>query len=237
MASLGPASPGASADQPSNSNSNSTNSSAAASPRAAADRSAPPSPSVSLLRIVPESKAEDGSPGLGGGGLRHVSEFDLVRYDKNAATDDFEAALSRTIMKRCFDALDVEGAGRISPGRLVDLANYLRLPVGADALAAADAPPEQDIVAAFPLGCTFDEFYAWWRGLDELAGKQKLALVSAEFAEPFHVQQLLRVESGEKYTLNYRVHFRLRDMENGKEVPASPWHDIPVCVPAYGGVS
>jgi inorganic pyrophosphatase len=157
-----------------------------------------------------------------------ISEWDLVRYDRGS--NNYEEQLSRNIMRRCFESLDVEGRGHISRERLVDLAKYLRMPHGDSPAEQTSADKDRNILLKFPNGCTFEDFFSWWKSLDDWEGGQKFALVSAKFAEPFHVQQLMTREEGEKFTLNWRCHFLLKDTETGAVVPASPWHDIPLYV-------
>ena len=165
---------------------------------------------LSSERVVADCGTPDGR-------TRSVSELDLARYDKG----DLTGVMARNVMKRCFAAFDVESHGRIDAERMQSLIEYLHR-------GAADV---QSLLAKCPNGCTFDDFFGWWESLADKGTKaEEFALVNAHFADNIHVQQLLVSESGDKFSLNYRVTFQLRNMETGVVVPASPWHDIPLFV-------
>lgn len=152
------------------------------------------------------------------GMTRLVSDFDYVRYEKHDAVfEKVRMEMSKKIMKRCFDAFDVELHGALKGDRFDGFAEYIRNPT---------------LEKQFPnKSVTWDEFWAWWENLEDNDDKEEFfSLVGGQFSVPFHVHQLIIEESGEKFTLNYRVNFKLRDTETEEVRPCSPWHDIPLFV-------
>lgn len=145
---------------------------------------------------------------------RYVSDFDYLRYEKN--NEQFTQEMSKKIMKRCFDAFDVELHGKLAGDRFKGFAEYIK---------------NKSLPAKFPDGCSWEEFWSWWEALEYDEDKEELfSLVGGHFSVPFHTHQLIVEETGDKFTLNYRCHFKLRDTETEELRPCSPWHDIPLYV-------
>ena len=145
---------------------------------------------------------------------RHITEFDLAAYTK----DEFSVSMERNIMKRMFDAFDVTNVGYLDQENLKLALKYL----GQENSHLGQELMQQDKV-------TFDNFWERWQTKVTAAEvtAETFAMVSDAFSVPYHQQQLITEEVGQKYTLSYRVNFFFRDMETTEIRQVSPWHDIP----------
>jgi inorganic pyrophosphatase len=149
---------------------------------------------------------------------RHITEFDLAAYSK----DEFTVSMERNIMKRMFDAFDVLSTGSLDSVALKQLLAYLghqeTSSLGRDLLSSENV--------------TFERFWEHWqlKVTSAEVTPETFAMVSSAFKVPYHQQQLIIEEVGQKYTLAYRVNFFFRDMETTEMRQVSPWHDIPLVV-------
>jgi inorganic pyrophosphatase len=145
---------------------------------------------------------------------RNVTEFDLAAYSK----DEFSVSMERNIMLRFFNAFDVQQIGYLHVEAMEQLCKYLGDPMSSEEMELLTRSGQM----------TFDRFYEWW-GEHGKRG-HAFATVSAAFSVPYHQQQLLVEEVGEKYTPSYRVNFFFKDVETTELKQISPWHDIPYAV-------
>jgi inorganic pyrophosphatase len=146
---------------------------------------------------------------------RNITEFDLAAYSK----DEFSVSMERNIMLRFFNAFDVQQIGFLRVETMEQLCKYLGDPISADEIGNLTREGQM----------TFDRFFEWW-GEHGKRSEHAFAMVSAAFAVPYHQQQLLVEEVGEKYTPSYRVNFFFKDVETTELKQISPWHDIPYAV-------
>ncbi|KAH8609507.1 putative Inorganic pyrophosphatase [Trypanosoma vivax] len=153
--------------------------------------------------------------------LRNVSELDLAAYDKS----EFTQSMVKNIMFRMFSAFDVKQLGYLTSDKVEEMCRYLGRDMSEDEVRQM----MQDI-STMDWHVTFDRFWAWWCSHPVSSHGSCLSMVSADFAVPYHQQQLLTREEGEVHTPSYRVHYYFRDMETGEERQVSPWHDIPLYV-------
>jgi inorganic pyrophosphatase len=150
-----------------------------------------------------------------------VSELDGVAYGKSEPTVEME----KNVMNRMFCAFDIKQEGSLGKEEVGQLLAYLGHPLPAPPATVEDARLKQ-LLTHDPL--TFSEFWKWWQEFESAEGA--FQMVSFDFSAPFHQQQLMTTESGEKFTPNYRVHFHFKDLETGEVRLISPWHDIPLRV-------
>mmetsp|Transcript_81629 Transcript_81629/g.95200 ORF Transcript_81629/g.95200 Transcript_81629/m.95200 type:complete len:391 (+) Transcript_81629:69-1241(+) len=147
---------------------------------------------------------------------RHVTELDFAAYCK----DDFTTSMQRNVMQRFFKAFDVQQIGYLTIDSMRQLCDYL-----------GDPMTEAEQIALTEEGkMTFDRFWQWWSQHGSKRDDETFAMVSAAFSFPYHQQQLLVEEVGEKYTPAYRVNFFFKDVETTEKRQVSPWHDIPYAV-------
>eukprot|EP00744_Colponema_vietnamica_P003568 GILI01005450.1.p1 GENE.GILI01005450.1~~GILI01005450.1.p1 ORF type:complete len:408 (-),score=99.90 GILI01005450.1:101-1324(-) len=142
---------------------------------------------------------------------RMVSEFDLAAYSK----EDFTLSMQRSIMRRIFSLFALSQDGGVDEEQLKQLCQYLGRPLNTS-------------TAEMTFPFTFDAFWKWWQATSEDHSSDKFETVSAEFAVPYHQQQLLVEESGVKYEPTYRVNYYFKDLETNAIKRISPWHDIPM---------
>lgn len=147
---------------------------------------------------------------------RGITEFDLAAYDKN----EFSENMQRNIMRRFFDSFDVFLKGLIGRDEVHKLCAFLGTSL---------EDQEGQLFHSGKEAVTFDDFWDWWTTYSSKA-TQAFSLVSSKFAVPYHQQQLITKETGEKFTPSYRVNFFFQDVETHEIVQASPWHDIPLHV-------
>ncbi|KAH9599831.1 Inorganic pyrophosphatase [Trypanosoma melophagium] len=153
---------------------------------------------------------------------RHVSEFDLAAYDK----EEFTASMQKNVMCRMFSAFDVTQKGYLDANKIEEMCKYL----GRD-MSAEEVQQMEREINAIDGHITFDKFWIWWKSHPEGSSRKNcFSTASADFAVPYHQQQLLTREEGELYTPSYRVLFYFKDMETGEKRQVSPWHDIPLYV-------
>lgn len=146
---------------------------------------------------------------------RHVTEFDLAAYSK----DEFTVSMEKNVMLRFFHAFDVQQIGHLDRAAMEQLCQYLGQPITEDEVGTITQAGKM----------TFDKFWEWW--CDHCTHKEKaFAMVSAAFSYPYHQQQLIVEEIGEKFTPSYRVNFFFKDVETTELKQISPWHDIPFAV-------
>ena len=168
---------------------------------------------------------EPGNSSLTAEMLKQISEFDLAAYYK----DDFTKAMEMNVMRRCFAAFDVLETGTLAQDELLQLCQYLGETPPSD---RSDSDLWRQLFHPADKKVDFDTFWQWWENYSRSSqsARSQFAVVSGDFSVPFHEQQLLTEEQGEKYTLGYRVFFKLQDCETGKITDISPWHDIPLVV-------
>ncbi|ESS70480.1 acidocalcisomal pyrophosphatase [Trypanosoma cruzi Dm28c] len=153
---------------------------------------------------------------------RNVTEFDLVAYGK----DEFILSMEKKVMARMFSAFDVTQLGYLEERKVEHMCKYLGRVMNED-----DVKQMKSEINAIDGHITFEKFWSWWCSHPEVPAKKDFfSMVSVDFAVPYHQQQLLTRETGELYTPSYRVLYYFRDMETGKELQVSPWHDIPLYV-------
>lgn len=148
---------------------------------------------------------------------RHVTELDLAAYGK----DEFTETMEQNMMHRMFSSFDVTQHGKLDGAAFREMLEYLRQP--------SDDPEVVEIlkVATEGSGVTFGKFWAWWQKREDDTTKA-FSIIESEFAVPYHQQQLLIQEEGEKFTPSYRCNFLFKDLETGQVRQVSPWHDIPL---------
>jgi inorganic pyrophosphatase len=154
-------------------------------------------------------------------GNRKVSEFDLAAYSK----DEFTNEMEKNIMRRMFYAFDVTQIGYLDLDGVENLCKYLDQP-----LTEFEKSP-LNIMKKEQNYMNFDEFWNWWLiHLQKHESKNTFAMVSSAFSVPYHQQQLIIEEVGEKYTHSYRVKYYFKDLETTEIKQISPWHDIPLYI-------
>jgi inorganic pyrophosphatase len=164
----------------------------------------------------PRKKSPSIGPNFGAANeamMRGLSEFDLAAYDKA------DLPVERTL-KRFFDSFDCFQHGYVTRDEFAKLTGFLGVTLS----------DEEQTAIFCELGetVTFEAFFAWWQKNEQK--ETAFAVVQANFAAPFHQQQLEMHESGVKFTPSYRCNYTFRDVETGEISKVSPWHDIPLYV-------
>lgn len=159
---------------------------------------------------------------------RHITEFDLAAYTK----DEFTTSMEKNIMRRMFCAFDVTQTGFLELKEADELLKYLHVDVSEGQLENKDQVSRQSF-NPLPPKPSFEQFWEWWLEIERQTREKAVdafAVVCADFSVPYHQQQLIVEEIGEKYTPSFRVNFYFKDMETNALKRVSPWHDVPLAV-------
>ena len=169
---------------------------------------------------------------------RQISEYDMVAYSK----EETSLSVQRNVMRRLFASFALkESDGKLNSSEVTALCEYLGDPVhhASNGEESPIDPLLTSLAALFPRGADgkettidFPAFWEWWltHHSDNDHGVQAFKLVAADFSVPFHEQQLITKEVGEKFTPAYRVQYFFKNLETQEEKQVSPWHDIPLYI-------
>jgi len=169
---------------------------------------------------------------------REVSEYDMIAY----AQEEASVSVQRNIMRRLFASFDLkDGDGKLNSAEVTSLCEYLGDPVQHASI--GNNSPMDPLLGSlghlFPrdaegkeITIDFNAFWDWWltHHSENQHGREAFELVAADFAVPFHEQQLITKEVGEKFTPSYRVQYFFKNLETQAERQVSPWHDIPLYI-------
>jgi len=133
-------------------------------------------------------------------------------------------------IRAIFNMFDTEQKGEISTRELQALHKQLGEPLTDDEANAAVSELDQDGSGTV----SFNKFLIWWYHQHSQGGKkgsaytQRFKLMHAKLTtREFNVDKVITQDSGEVYTLEYRLNFYYKN-NNQSLKQISPWHDIPL---------
>ena len=132
-------------------------------------------------------------------------------------------------IRAIFNLFDVEQRGTISTAEIESLHAKLGEPLSQEEAQAATKELDQDGTGQV----NFHQFLYWWfeshrGGKKSTRYTERFKLVSAKLSpEVFNVDRVITQDSGNPYTLEYRLFFYLKQ-PNAALRQISPWHDVPL---------